>query len=448
LTSPASTTAAAVPFGLSGLRAGGDNQLEELRNLLAHTDPKGRTLAIVLLFDLERVDILADVAALVGDVAETFAEPSPFASALDFNRPTSRPMRRATVGQYARAVIDRYVAASYELSRQREAGLLSDADPASLAARLRGFAAARDPKFCTAALRVAMERATGAISPLQPDRVPRVQAVLDSLERVPMPRRFFVALALEFERYHGERYAPGYLLDMARRVPRESRLAALRGHSAVDDPDLEPGFGCDYFLDHAADLFRASDFELLVELGTGKVRRGLNTMHPDGLSDAKYLVAAAMLRTDQADAILIPAIARFNGEHDGEQRQQLATALAQYGSDQGVRAAIDWFFREPPQPGAFGFGREAFLERLRARAPVRHRAVVARIVCDERLPTLGPASTRLLLTSAEGYLGRSLAEEEHVRSSYGIDEFQRDRKFEHLADWQRLLRQTVDEWDR
>lgn len=413
--------------------------IAEVRKLIGHADPKVRSLAILLLFAQNRLDVLPDIAQLVADGAEAFPEPARVSVPADFG-PDPWPMERKTVADYAQGAIDRYIDASHELAELRRNGNLELDDPKDLSERLRAFAGARDPRDSTAALRVAMERATGRISPFQFDRGQRVLAVLMRLEHVPKPRRFYVALALELDRFRGEVYPPTYMLELARHVPREMRLATIRGQRGNDDPDLPPDFGWMYFLEHAADLFHDEDFDLLLQLARDKV-------HPGSYGDPRYFIAAAMLRPDQADAILVPAFTESTEEHLSDQRVRVAVALAELGGEEGIAEAVDWFFREPPQPGAFGFGREAFLNQLLVRSPIRHRRIVAKIVRDQRLTTLGPASTRLLLLSVEGYVGRQLADDEEVRSSLGIDEFQRDRKFEHLGKWQRLLRETVNEWD-
>lgn len=62
-----------VARGLRELK--GDWSIDEIRPLLKHADPKVRTLAIALLLDLDRLDILSDIAALLADTAPTFPQP-------------------------------------------------------------------------------------------------------------------------------------------------------------------------------------------------------------------------------------------------------------------------------------------------------------------------------------------------------------------------------------
>jgi hypothetical protein len=414
--------------------------VEELRALLGHRDPKVRTLGILLLYDLNRSDVLPDIARLVNDDAETFPEPVRVSRPLMSGRQEAWPMRPVKVSQWARGAIDRWVSASWELSDARSRGQLNYDQPEVVIGRLRAFNRSRDPQTSTAALRVALMRATGGISPPRPERVARVEQVMSKLLQVPMPRRLFVAIALDFERYRGERYSTTFLLDMARQVPREVRLATIRRQRAIDDDDLKPGFGYWYFLDHAVDLFQASDVELILS--------SQPTRSASDSTDARYAVAAAMLEPQRADETLIAAMERFGGRFELDQRTRVATALADLGTEEkGLPAAIDWFFRESPQSDSFGFGRDKFLAELHARDRIRYREVLALIVRDERLGTLGPESTRVLLLTVEGYLGRRLADDDEIRASRGIDEAQSNQRFEHLAKWHRLLKETVDQWD-
>jgi hypothetical protein len=222
---------------------------------------------------------------------------------------------------------------------------------------------------------------------------------------------------------------------LARQVPRDSRIAAISGKRPVDDPDLPLGAGGSFFLKHAADLFTQKDADLILQLGRAQ-------------RSAEHVIAAATLRQERAETILTDELARFSWEFEDSERADLAVALARLAPERAMPTAISGFFDERPRPGAYGFGREWFLNELQASDPLRFRKAVELIIRDERLTTLGPATTRTLIEAVGGYLGRELADEDQIRDSYGIDEAQRDRKFKHLADWHRRLKETVDEWSR
>jgi hypothetical protein len=95
-----------------------------------------------------------------------------------------------------------------------------------------------------------------------------------------------------------------------------------------------------------------------------------------------------------------------------------------------------------------GFGREAFLDRPHAPDPVRFRKVAAMIARDPRLPTLGPASTRMLILAAQGYTLEESLLTRKTCANYSIDEAQRNTRFEPLERWQKQLHDSVEEWDR
>lgn len=417
----------------------GDWTPDDVRPLLHHADPRVRTLGIVLLFSLERLDVLPDIARLTGDDAKTFPEPENIS---DLRAAKDWPMQPKTVGDYAKAAINMYVDASYELHQLEESEKLALGKPAELAEQMPRFAARRDVKWSTAGLRVAMSRATGGgTQPLPPERLPRVREVLSHLQHVPEPRRFFVALALNYDRYQlGDDYEAGedYLFESAQRLPREVRLASVKGERPVDDPDLEPGFGYEYLLDHAVDLFHESDADLLLKGGPtappGTVPKG---------PDPRYVVAAAALRPRDADAILEAGLGRFNQKYQADERASLCTALALTGSERGLGRAIEWFFAEPRGANS-SLCRFFFLRRVHARDPLRFRLLVSRVVRDDRVMTLGPQSTLILLKSVEGYLGRRLATDEDLRTW----PWRASAGTAPLARWQRLLHDTVNEWDR
>jgi hypothetical protein len=248
-----------------------------------------------------------------------------------------------------------------------------------------------------------------------------------------MPRQFFVATVLNVGRDRGAGNDEGYLLLLARQLPRDDRIAAISGKLALaDDPDLQAAAGDWFLLDHAADLFRQEDADLMLRL------------EAQSAGSSKFAVAAAMLRPAKADDILIAALERVT---DRNQRTEIATALARLGNERGIAGAVKWFYQDPPAPGG-GFGREAFLRNLHDQDAVRFRKVVEQIIRDERLETLGPASTRGLIQAASGYLGRTLADEEDIRKSYGFEETQRNGKFGPLGQWHKALRATVDEWTK
>jgi hypothetical protein len=308
------------------------------------------------------------------------------------------------------------------------------------------FASRRDARLSTAGLRVAMDIATGQVTPMQPDRTARVAEVLGRLEQVPEPRRFFTALAIDFERLRGAEFPEDYLLSEARRLPRDVRMAAVRRQSSANDPDLEPGFGSRYLLDHGIDLFRATDADALLQ-----IEQQVRQHEPPSAHDAGYVLAAAQLRPADADRLLIDALPRFNGDWDAAERARLAEALALTGTDRSENAALDWFFGPSPLAGIVGNGgrgRELFLQALHDRAPARFRHIVARIIRDARLPSLGPASTLILVTSVEGYSGRQIASEDDVRLFKSCRESQPDRAGKLLGNWQQVLRETTDQWDR
>ena len=219
-------------------------RVAELRALLHDENAKIRTLAIVIAFREGRLELLPDIALLTGDNAKTFPAYAQWQMPMNSKPP---PVVDVAVKSYARIVIQAYLSHSDELGRAAGVMKLLESDPAALAEKFKGFAASRVGKNSSAEILVAMDRATGQISPIQSDREPAIESVLSRLDVVPMPRRFFLAIAIDFDRFRGERYAPEFLMSMARNAPHESRLAAIKGDRGVDDPDLAPGLAANIF---------------------------------------------------------------------------------------------------------------------------------------------------------------------------------------------------------
>jgi hypothetical protein len=430
---------------LRELRFGSPWSPDAIRPLLKDKDPRVRTLGIVLLFDLNRLDVFQDMAGMIDDHDQTFPEPV----LLQVFQPNAKrpPPTPATVGQYARLAIEPYEKYPRDL-REFASPTHPDADTASQSANAVRPAPEHDPSLCTAVLMVGLDQAMGRMSPLLPERMARVQAVFNRVWQVPMPRRFFLLLAMNFDEYRYDKYPPDALLQLARQIPRDLRLSTINGQPFADDPEIDPSGAYHYFLDNAVDLLQKSDADTLLQLEQAGRDKSHERGYPNGLADPRLVIAAAKLRPEQADAILSAGLQRFNGEFDDENRMIISATLAQLGSDAGISIALDWFFSDSSRSDGFGGGRDGFLDRLHTADPIRFRKVAARIIRDSRFKTLGPPSTRILIESVEGYLGRSLSTDQETRDSYGgTKEFQDRAKFPPLEKWQKELHDTVDEWD-
>lgn len=411
---------------------------EEIRPLLHDPNPKIRTLGIILMFDLDRLDVLADIAPLMNDTAETFPRMRPMDLPPPFETPSFLPRK---VADWATAAIASYVPESPE---------------SQTADSMRAFAAARDPRLSTAALVVQIKRANRNDPWMQPDASERVFNLLEHVKLIPMPRRFFVRLRLN--EVCKNINSTEELLGMARQVPRDVRLAAIHGKLSISDPDLTGSFGAGFILTHAVDLLQSSDAEMLVELERQKADEPGNPfldlaeyrLRPDC-----FVLAAAALRPEKADEILIPQLSQrlvVPFIMAGNLRADVAAELAQLGSDRGIAASVDWFFQLPADSDQFMDGHNQFLARLHDRDAVRYRQIIARLIRDKRLTTLDRVTTSLILESVEGYLGRQLVSVDELHPGVSLQEFflgpQARSETATPVKWHQLLQQTVDEWDR
>src|SRR5579871_6077238 len=110
--SPWGPTPERVPALLKELE--GDWKPDEVRPLLHSKSAKVRTLAIVMLFRMDRVDVLPDIAKLADDNGVTFSEPGQLSNYPPAGTPW--PMDGMTVGKYARYVLGNYSVESPELA--------------------------------------------------------------------------------------------------------------------------------------------------------------------------------------------------------------------------------------------------------------------------------------------------------------------------------------------
>ena len=274
------------------------------------------------------------------------------------------------------------------------------------------------------------------ISPLQFERAAKVESVVYSAARVPGPRRFFIALSIGFQQRAGERFRPDMLERMAGEVPRAIRLAVVNGERPCDDPDLPKGFGSDYFLEHAREMFLPSDADTFIHLDA------------TGRSRAELVIAAAKLRPKESVTLLRNAFGDHNGEYDYDARRKLAAALIEISGGEGISRALDWFFSDKPEPGSYPGIRSLFLEQIHQSRPDLFAEVCRAIISDRRLEKLGPQTTLVLIEHVQSRLGRRVATEDELNDVMGIDESERDRKFSALGKWKQLLRDTLAEWSR
>jgi len=297
-----------VPAGevLSAL-LGRDDPLDEVLVLLAHDDPRVRTLALVELFDREDPRLLPHLVGLVDDEGCAFPQPSLFASALI---PDGEGLRRVpaqapppeprTVGQVARQLVAFYMERSgfsygVEGYRDHPGWELYWAERAVRTS-------------CASWLLVLQVRAHGGVSPLRTSALPQLREVRALVDALPAGERELILLWLPD--VDGVFSSKAERLAAARSLGRERLLAILRREPPTDDPDLVPRadanagrYPCEdvarFVLAHAGELLAPEDVPTLLELeAEEQARADAGDAWP--MRTPLWRVAAAQLDVERA----------------------------------------------------------------------------------------------------------------------------------------------------
>ena len=425
-----------------------DEPAAAIKPLLDHPDARVRILAAAMLYDKNDWRLLDALLPMLDDADPAFRS-ADYRSAID---PAIEPTPPQPVSSFVRPLLLFHLDHANPVLPGVARGK-GQYEPEAVREAWRMLGQARGDRNDTAgSFVVRYLRAAGGTSPLQSDRFGDVERVLWSTGALPMPERFFTLLRLHDENKgwfeaSDVSYSSDYLLALARSLPRETRLAVLRGERVSDDPDLPNGFGDTFVMSHAGDLLLAEDAELLLDLEQKQRRQSASQRYPNGSASQEPVIAAAVLCPEKAPIILKNAMRRFDGEYDGDRRAKLAAALFRAGGLDEADYLRTWLFDFTPARGQIGGGREGFLWACRQNDPAGFRRFAAGVVRDERLSQLGPQSSFILIDTAQGILGRRLVSEAEERSHYGVGEAQRDGPFEPLARWHAALRRSVNEWD-
>lgn len=313
----------------------------DLEALLAHPEPKVRTLAMLLLFDREEFDVLPRLATLLDDPAVTIPRRSivPEAKLAGDTSPPRYQVTAASVGDVAAGLLGFYY------------GVLDYRGPHDDA----GFAAFWRPRRGRATtigwLRVRLMRATGGMSPIRAecrDRVGRVRAAVAALASPDRELARLGALAPWVEA--GDAFATeAERIAAALALGDDGLLACLAGNFPSDDPDLAllfcrggvPGDGSTlhrFVLDPDHAIFTPAAAPRLLALEREQRRAGR--------IDAGWIAVAASLRPEHAGEWVGDALARLDANYDGMQTAELLRVLVRCGGAAAEPAVVARFWQE------------------------------------------------------------------------------------------------------
>jgi hypothetical protein len=214
-------------------------------------------------------------------------------------------------------------------------------------------------------VRLLRNRATGGISPLQPGARVRLQQLGQRIAKLPAPDRELYLLWLNAGEQEHRFATDAELLDAARRLSHNQRVAIVTGMPPSTDPDLLAQ-SCgdwvyrrvvDFLLTHASELFQSEDQALLAEL-PARERKQAEKSTPGFQSSAVvtpfYAIGRARLAHGQASAILRAAFADFSSDYQRPDQAHLAGALWQLRPDAEAPFLSDWFLRQNAATTSYG----------------------------------------------------------------------------------------------
>lgn len=323
--------------------------VDDLDALLRDEDAKVRTLAALLLFDREQKELLPQLATLVGDEADTFADAQRDASQafLGGRAPprTRWSERPTTVG----AVAQQLLGFVYAIASPRV-----DPDPKKAFEAFWKQHGAPDANAVW--LRLRLVRAHGGITPVRPpwdERVARVRAAVDKL---PSPDRELLTIGLsELTFIPTECFATDEeRIAAAKKLGDEVLLLCLAGDFPSKDPGLRALFcGSGVFgtmstlhrfvLSPQHEIFGPGAAKHLLALETEQRKRAASTT---GFVDAGWVTTAASLQRKHATEWLQAALDRFAEPYETQQRAQLLAALAQFGDAASEAVVVERFWRD------------------------------------------------------------------------------------------------------
>lgn len=428
---------------------------EALLGLLTHRNAKVRTLATVALFDSEDASFLPALMALSDDTAATFDGYAELYVSRSSHMGMGPPAQKQTVGDIASKMVNFYLErAGYHY------GIKHKSQP--------GFAeyweAHKNRTYCASWFAVQLARAGQSTSPTRENRKQHIHELRQRIDKLPVEDRTWVLLSLQGNPGASELVSEQALVEACIAVGSDKLLLMLQKKIPSDDPDLKQRRmnngvyrGMQMFvLQHAKEVLRPSDSDALLAC-----ERWERDYAKHGFSDPTitpwWAIAAARLNRDKAAEIMIPAVARFQGQFDTINRAILHVAIWQLLGKSQEQRIVDWFYTDSPEMGSFPNCRGWFIEAMRKEADGRQ--IIAPILKDKRLDSLDWQSLERLVRAVNGWIETPIVTDEQISKvshPWGKGHYHWQKKKaqkmypnesieleKHLADWCNRLRMSV-----
>ncbi len=360
--------------------------LAEFEELLKHADPKVRTLALAGLFRSENLKALPLIMRLVGDDAETFSAEGLLSQGVKLPPPPPVLVKQ-TVQEVALALVDFYLSRANIGSHTWAWAPGQEITDEGVENYRRAFAdyweKRKDRAACASWFEVRLAAASQPIPPSSSECRGDVHSIRKEIDALPGTDGPLTLLWLQhLSRENVNRLLTREELVRAlQKVDRAQLRRVLKGEKFSDDPDLDPSGKnsgqaamVSILLKHAGEIFKAEDAPAFLEMG-------------QETSDARYWIAAADMKPEEALASVQAGIAFFKAKSRAPFSEELMARLWEAGGPEEKKAAVDWYF-------------EAILERQNiwsfyfstTKTPTA-RQLMAQLLEDSRAETLMSSQT-------------------------------------------------------
>lgn len=415
----------------------------DLQQLLAHSDPRVRTLALAALFRQGNPQALPLFFAGKNDAAATFPH-SPGMPQTEVSLDHLGPPVPQTVGNIASALLRFYTEKTLrsqifdEYWKPRE-----------------------NRKTCASWFGARLVAATVGSSSPSPECRAQVDSIRREIDRLPLEESVLTLIWLR-NAYPDDspenpiQFTPtGELVGQARRLGRQQILRILWQQSLSADPDLQPIWGnisygmiYRFLLAHAKELLLPEDADALRTEGRKAFDRS-TYCYPEATLTAAWWTAAAQLQPAQASTILregYDAMAKANAS--AESRQDLLLGLCDLPSAEGRRFAVDWFYEAPGTQSerSYNEDRHGFLLMAKKRANVK--SLVASLLEDPRSGEMSSASLAEIAEMTNTWLPKPIATLEEVDTLRGAIGKGQSRPPQDVPGLLARLRESVPQWNK
>lgn len=429
---------------------------DALLELLAHDNPKVRTLAAVAIFDREDPSALPALVKLCADGDATFdgyVEVS-----MPWPHGIGPPPLKQTVGDIAKKMVGFYMERSgfhYGVEHKSQPGFVDYWD------------ARKNRSHCAGWFAVQLARASQGTTPTRNDCVERIRTVRKRIDELPADERAWTLLWLNGESGSDALATEEELFEACGRLGSDKLLLMLQNKIPSDDPDLQPQPNNNwpykrmslFVLRHAERLLRYTDSDALLAC-----ERWQREYQKHGIADPTitpwWAIAAARLKPDSASQILHAAMDRFQGEYDSEKRSDLCVAMWQLCGRSEIQFIVDWFYEESPEQGSCPNSRSSFIEAM-GKDP-NGKEIISRLVKDSRLEDIDWQSLEQLVCVVNRRLEEPIVTEEEIRRAWhplgqGHYHWSRAEAREkypeetaeleaYLGEWRKRLRLSICKW--